>query len=52
MITAAEVNDRVEDSGQLTPMLERTKENCGRLPAEASADSQYNTGPDHQPGSV
>lgn len=46
MITAAEVNDRAEDSGQLTPMLERTKENCGRGPAEASADSQYNTGPE------
>lgn len=46
MITAAEVNDRAEDSGQLTPMLEQTQENCGGLPAEASADSQYNTGPE------
>jgi transposase len=46
VIVANEVNDHPEDSGMLVPMLEQTQENCGRLPAEASADSQYNTGPD------
>jgi transposase len=46
MIVAEALNDQAQDSGQLTPMLEQTKENCGRLPAEVSADSQYNTGPD------
>jgi transposase len=46
MIVADAVNDRAEDSGQLTPVLEQVGENCGRLPAEASADSQYNTGPE------
>jgi hypothetical protein len=45
-ILAEDVNDEPDDSGQLTPMLERVKENCGVLPAEASADSQYNTGPE------
>jgi len=46
MVVAEALNDQAEDSGQLTPMVEQTKENCGRLPAEVSADSQYNTGPD------
>jgi transposase len=46
MILAEQVNDRAEDSGQLTPMLAQVQENCGRLPKEASADSQYNTGPE------
>jgi transposase len=46
LITAAEVNDHPDDSGLLTMMLEQTKENCGHLPSEASADSQYNTGPE------
>jgi transposase len=46
VIVAQEVNDHPEDSGMLVPMLEQTQENCGQLPAEASADSQYNTGPD------
>jgi transposase len=46
MILGEAVNDRAEDSGQLTPLLEEVRENCGRLPAEASADSQYNTGPE------
>jgi transposase len=46
VITARDVNDRAEDSGQLTPMLDQTQENVGRLPAEASADSNYNTGPE------
>ena len=46
VIVAEEVNDAVEDSGQLTPMLDQVEANCGRLPDEVSADSQYNTGPD------
>jgi transposase len=46
VIVAADVNDAVEDSGQLMPMLDEVGANCGRLPDEVSADSQYNTGPD------
>ncbi len=46
MIVAEDVNDAVEDSGQLIPMVEQVTANCGCLPAEVSADSQYNTGPD------
>jgi len=46
VIVAAEANDRVEDAGQLVPMLNETQRNCGVLPNEASADSSYNTGPD------
>ena len=46
MLLADAVNDRAEDSGQRTPLLEQVQENCGRRPAEASADSQYNTGPE------
>jgi transposase len=46
VIVATEVNDAVEDSGQLTPVLGEVAANCGRLPDEVSADSQYNTGPD------
>jgi transposase len=46
MVVAQEVNDRAEDSGQMTPMLDQVEENCGSLPKEASADSQYNTGPE------
>lgn len=46
MIVAEAVNDRAEDSGQLTAALEAVQENCGRLPVEVSADSQYNTGPE------
>jgi transposase len=45
-ILAETVNDETEDSGQLTPMLARVKSNCGAFPEEASADSQYNTGPE------
>lgn len=44
-ILAEDVNDETEDSGQLLGMLERVKANCEALPGEASADSQYNTGP-------
>jgi transposase len=46
MIVAEAVNDAAEDSGQLTPMLEQVEANCGEKPAAASADSQYNTGPE------
>lgn len=46
MIVAAQVNDQPEDSGQLTPMLQEVEQICGRLPGEASADSNYNTGPE------
>jgi hypothetical protein len=46
MIVGEALNDRAEDSGQLTPLLEEVRVNCGRLPTEASADSQYNTGPE------
>jgi len=44
VITAADVNDNPSDSGQLSVMLKQVEENCGKLPAEVSADSQYNTG--------
>lgn len=46
MIVGDAVKDQAEDSGQLTPQLEEVRANCGRLPAEASADSNYNTGPE------
>jgi hypothetical protein len=53
VIVSETVNDRTDDSGMLTPMLEEVEANCGALPDEASADSQYNTGPDleHMEGS-
>jgi transposase len=44
VITAADVNDNPSDSGQMSVMLKQVQENCGDLPAEVSADSQYNTG--------
>jgi hypothetical protein len=46
VIVAEDVNDHPEDSGMLIPMIEQTRENCGQLPAEVSADSQYNVGAD------
>ncbi|MCP5120327.1 MAG: IS1182 family transposase [bacterium] len=46
VIVAQDTSDATDDSGQLTPMLEQVDSNCGRWPAEASADSQYNTGPE------
>ena len=46
MVVAQAVNDRAEDNGQLTPLLEQVQENCESLPAEVSADSGYNTGPE------
>jgi transposase len=45
VVVASEVSDDVVDSGQLVPMIAQVESNCGQLPAEASADSQYNTGP-------
>jgi transposase len=46
MIVAEAVNDAADDSGQLTPMLDQVEANCGAKPIAASADSQYNTGPE------
>jgi len=46
VVVATQVNDEPTDSGQLTPMLKEVEQQCGRLPAEVSADSQYNTGPE------
>jgi transposase len=46
VIVADDVSDATDDSGQLTPMLDQVSSNCGRLPDEVSADSQYNTGPE------
>lgn len=45
-IVAQGVSDAADDSGQMTPMLEQAAEACERLPAQTSADSQYNTGPE------
>jgi transposase len=46
VIVANEVNDHPEDSGLLAPAMVQIEENCGQLPTEVSADSQYNVGPD------
>ena len=46
VIAAAEVNDQPNDSGQLTPLVEQSIENCGQKPQAVSADRQYNTGPE------
>ena len=46
VIVANDVNDHPEDSGLLAPAMVQIEENCGQLPAEVSADSQYNVGPD------
>ena len=46
VIAAAEVNDQPNDSGQLTPLVEQSIENCGPKPQAVSADRQYNTGPE------
>jgi transposase len=45
LVVASDVSDEGVDNGQLIPMVEQVESNCGRLPEEASADSQYNTGP-------
>ena len=44
VIVAQEVNDRPEDTGQMTPLLEQGRENTGQLPQVVSADSAFNTG--------
>jgi len=44
MIVAEAVNDHPGDQGQLAPMLKAVEDQCGRLPAMASADSGYNSG--------
>jgi transposase len=41
IIVAAAVTQEANDKQQLQPMLEQVKENCGRLPAKASADAGY-----------
>lgn len=46
VIVAQDASDATDDSGQLKPMVEQVAANCGRLPGEVSADSQYNTGPE------
>lgn len=46
VIVAQDVNDRAEDSGQMTPLLSQMAQQVGALPREVSADSQYNTGPE------
>ena len=44
VIVATGASDAAEDSGQLTPMLQEVEKQCGDLPGEVSADSNYNTG--------
>jgi len=46
VIVAETVNDRAEDSGQMTPLVGQVAEHTGEWPKEVSADSQYNTGPE------
>ncbi len=46
VIVAEDTSDATDDSGQLSPILDQVASNCGGLPNEASADSQYNTGPE------
>jgi len=41
IIVAAAVTQEANDKQQLQPMLEKVKENCGRLPDKASADAGY-----------
>jgi transposase len=41
IIVAAAVTQEANDKQQLQPMLEKVKENCGRLPDTASADAGY-----------
>jgi transposase len=46
MVVAEAVNDQAEDGGLLMPLVSQAQANCERPPAEVSADSQYNVGPD------
>ncbi len=41
IIVATAVTQEANDKQQLQPMLEKVKENCGRLPEKASADAGY-----------
>jgi transposase len=41
IIVAAAITQEANDKQQLRPMLEKVKQNCGRLPAKASADAGY-----------
>jgi transposase len=41
IIVAAAVTQEANDKQQLQPMLQKVKENCGRLPEKASADAGY-----------
>ena len=41
IIVAAAITQEANDKQQLQPMLEKVKENCGRLPEKASADAGY-----------
>jgi len=41
IIVAATVTQEANDKQQLVPVLEQVQENCGRLPAQVSADSGY-----------
>lgn len=41
LIVAADLSNQSPDSGQLAPMLEQVRENCGRVPEITSADSGY-----------
>jgi transposase len=45
-IVAEDVTDQASDGNLLLPMVGQVQSNGGRLPDEASADSQYNTGHD------
>ena len=45
-IVSADVNDQPDDSGQFTPMVDQSTQNCGQAPQAVTGDSQYNTGPD------
>jgi hypothetical protein len=46
VVVACEVNDAADDSGQLSPMIQQVIENGLEKPQAASADGNYNTGPD------
>jgi len=41
IIVAAAITQEANDKQQLRPMLEKVRENCGRLPEKASADAGY-----------
>lgn len=41
IIVAAETTNRPTDKGQAEPMMEKVKENTGRLPGQMSADTGY-----------